>query len=156
MSTIIDVEENGKFVAWRFGIKTGWMVMPNGCHIWQGSRDKGGYGKVRFRNRMQYIHRLRYELEVGTIPEGMHLDHRVCDNGSGGAAIPYIAPHLLPGITYCEVQTQQLKTLGRHTANWGIHCLGTTCAPATYAVALAGARYAKPKDYAAKRGRKEN
>jgi len=35
------------------------------------------------------VHRVRYELEVGPIPEGMQLDHYVCDNGAGGCCNPH-------------------------------------------------------------------
>jgi hypothetical protein len=57
----------------------GWVVAENGCHIWQGSKGTGGYGDVRFKGKSSRVHRVRYELEVGPIPEGMQLDHFACD-----------------------------------------------------------------------------
>jgi hypothetical protein len=59
--------------------KVGWLVMENGCHIWQGCKDGCGYGVVRFEGKTRRVHRVRYTLEVGEIPEGMELDHFACD-----------------------------------------------------------------------------
>lgn len=59
--------------------RVGWVVAANGCHIWQGARTTSGYGYVKHDGRMQHVHRLRYEREVGPIPDGMDLDHFVCD-----------------------------------------------------------------------------
>lgn len=62
--------------------RVGWIIMPNGCHIWQSGKDKDGYGLVTVDNRSRRVHRLRYEQEVGPIPEGMQLDHFVCETPS--------------------------------------------------------------------------
>lgn len=43
-----------------------------GCELWQGDRDKDGYG----RSDGRAAHRVRWEREVGPIPEGKALDHR--------------------------------------------------------------------------------
>lgn len=66
----------------RRSARVGWVVAENGCHIWQGAMNGSGYGVVGVEGRNRYVHRLRYEREVGPIPEGMHLDHFVCDNPS--------------------------------------------------------------------------
>jgi hypothetical protein len=58
----------------------GWLVLPNGCHEWQGGQNGGGYGKVWWEGKKWYIHRLRYEMEFGPVPEGMVLDHYACNN----------------------------------------------------------------------------
>lgn len=60
--------------------KKAWLVMENGCHIWQGDVARGGYGRVHVNKIQRSVHRVRYELEVGPIPHGMVLDHFVCDN----------------------------------------------------------------------------
>ena len=66
----------------------GWIKDENGCHIWVGSRRKG-YGRVYADGRLQEAHRVRFRREVGPIPEGMDLDHYVCDNGAGGCCNPH-------------------------------------------------------------------
>lgn len=84
----------GVFISWLDNPKkgtAGWVIAENGCHLWAGSRGASGYGQVRAMGRaggMQMIHRLRYEREVGPIPEGMELDHYVCNNGAGGCCNP--------------------------------------------------------------------
>ncbi len=68
----------------------GWITDTNGCDIWQGSRNNYGYGRVMLAERkIRYIHRVRYEREIGPIPAGMDLDHFVCDNGAGGCCNPF-------------------------------------------------------------------
>lgn len=53
---------------------------PNGCIIWTGALLKsGGYGQVNISGTVHRVHRLAYELMVGPIPKGLHLDH-TCHN----------------------------------------------------------------------------
>lgn len=58
----------------------GWIVAENGCHIWQGAQDGKGYGVVRADGRVQRVHRLRYEREVGPVSDDLVMDHFACDN----------------------------------------------------------------------------
>lgn len=58
----------------------GWYVDESGCHIWVGGRAGSGYGGVRWNGRQTTAHRARYEREVGPVPDGMHMDHFVCNN----------------------------------------------------------------------------
>lgn len=55
-----------------------------GCLQWQGHQAKNGYGVLSVENRIQYAHRLAYELAVGPIPAEMTIDHlcfnRMCIN----------------------------------------------------------------------------
>jgi hypothetical protein len=67
--------------------KMGWITDANGCDIWQGARANG-YGQVREGGVVCFVHRLRYECEIGPIPSGTELDHYVCDNGPGGCCNP--------------------------------------------------------------------
>ncbi len=59
--------------------------MPSGCIEYTGYCDKGGYGTINRRTgadgrpRTQRTHRYVYELVVGPIPIGKHLDH-TCQN----------------------------------------------------------------------------
>lgn len=71
------------FVAWNPGRKNspGWLIDPKtGCHLWTGGRSTSGYGRVSINRRMVSVHRVRYEREIGPVPEGMDLDHFVCEN----------------------------------------------------------------------------
>ena len=51
---------------------------PNGCWEWTAAKSKG-YGHVRCDGRWQAAYRVAYELLVGPIPEGLHVDH-LCRN----------------------------------------------------------------------------
>lgn len=80
----------GTFVKWGPRRDSGgWVVAENGCHIWTGDKSPGGYARAGFNRKKVYIHRFRYEREIGPIPEGMELDHYVCDNGAGGCCNPH-------------------------------------------------------------------
>ncbi|HEY5834659.1 HNH endonuclease signature motif containing protein [Streptomyces sp.] len=53
-----------------------------GCIIWTAGVTPEGYGTIEIRGKGRkalYVHRVAYELMIGPIPEGMHLDH-VCHN----------------------------------------------------------------------------
>ena len=62
------------------------------CWQWTGQISRGGYGHWTARvvaggdARSFYAHRVAYELEVGPIPAGLHVDHlcrnRACVNPS--------------------------------------------------------------------------
>lgn len=71
--------------------RVGWIVDANGCHIWQGSRTKSGYAHVwdSAAKTTVHAHVLRYRREVGPIPEGMDLDHYICDNGPRACCNPH-------------------------------------------------------------------
>jgi hypothetical protein len=49
-----------------------------GCWIWAGAIT-AGYGRVKRNGRTDMAHRVAYELHVGPIPAGLHLDH-LCRN----------------------------------------------------------------------------
>lgn len=48
------------------------------CWTWLGQLTKG-YGRVKYQGKKWRAHRLTYELFVGPIPDGLHLDH-LCRN----------------------------------------------------------------------------
>lgn len=49
------------------------------CWVWQASL-RNGYGQFSHNGSPQYAHRVVYEEFVGPIPEGLVLDHVVCQN----------------------------------------------------------------------------
>ena len=68
--------------------RVGWIVAENGCHIWQGCRSNRGYGTVFANGGARLVHRIRYEREIGPIPDGTVLDHFACDGGPLGCVNP--------------------------------------------------------------------
>ncbi len=67
---------------------------PNtGCWIWAAFCDQAGYGRVRFQQNLWYAHRLSYVSHVGSIPDGLELDHvcrqRSCCNPSHLEAVTH-------------------------------------------------------------------
>lgn len=47
----------------------------SGCWRWTGAHSDKGYGDVRAHGNVTPVHRVAYELWVGPIPEGLHIDH---------------------------------------------------------------------------------
>lgn len=55
---------------------------PEGCWLWRGVWHEKGYGTMHSRRFGHfYAHRLTYEMFVGPIPTGLHIDH-LCRNPS--------------------------------------------------------------------------
>lgn len=53
---------------------------PNGCWIWTGAINGAGYGSFYYKGRQVKAARWIYEQMVGPIPDGLVLDHYVCNN----------------------------------------------------------------------------
>lgn len=49
----------------------------NNCWLWLGTQNGLGYGSFSQGSKRVAAHRFSYELHVGKIPEGLHLDHVV-------------------------------------------------------------------------------
>lgn len=47
----------------------------DGCWIWNGPKDRHGYGVIKIWGKMKRCHRVSKERAHGTIPEGMVIDH---------------------------------------------------------------------------------
>jgi len=45
------------------------------CWLWQGTTDRNGYGYVGVHGRTIPVHRVVYEFFVGTVPDGLEIDH---------------------------------------------------------------------------------
>lgn len=80
---------------------------PNtGCWLWgAATRDKKGYGVLKVKGKMQFAHRLNYQIHKGEIPKGLFVCHR-CDTPT------CINPeHLFLGTT--QENTQDRTNKGR-------------------------------------------
>lgn len=55
------------------------IEVQSGCHEWQSTLHRDGYGKFWFARKQVQAHRVAYELQVGKIPAGKHVLHK-CDN----------------------------------------------------------------------------
>lgn len=55
------------------------VLVESGCHEWQSTIKKDGYGQFWFRGVPAKAHRVSYMLQVGEIPEGLMVLHK-CDN----------------------------------------------------------------------------
>lgn len=56
-----------------------YVVDPSGCWLWTAYRDPNGYGSFTVKGIHIPAHRVSYELYVGPIPKGLHMDH-LCRN----------------------------------------------------------------------------
>lgn len=45
------------------------------CWLWTGATTAGGYGQHGVNGAVLYAHRVSYEMHIGPIPEGLHIDH---------------------------------------------------------------------------------
>jgi len=54
-------------------------VGQRGCWEWAGAHAGNGYAQIGNNRKVLLAHRVAYELFVGPIPDGMHIDH-LCDN----------------------------------------------------------------------------
>lgn len=54
---------------------------PSSCWPWRLSRwrERRNYGQVNWRGRTRGAHIVAYELAVGPVPDGLHLDHTCHD-----------------------------------------------------------------------------
>lgn len=55
------------------------FTMGDGCWEWTGSKTGLGYGKVFSYGSVRVAHRIIYELLIGTVGDGLELDH-LCRN----------------------------------------------------------------------------
>ncbi len=58
------------------------VAKSEGCWVWTGAFGREGYGRTsdgKGHGRIALSHRVSYELEIGPIPDGLHIDH-LCRN----------------------------------------------------------------------------
>lgn len=58
-----------------------YVVAPDGCWEWTGSKDRKGYGRAQVGRVHTHAHRALYQQMVGPVAPGLHLDH-LCRNRS--------------------------------------------------------------------------
>lgn len=54
-------------------------LSPTECWPWTGSTQRQGYGRIEIRHIPMLAHRLSYMLNIGSIPDGLVIDH-LCNN----------------------------------------------------------------------------
>ena len=54
-------------------------IVDIGCHEWQSTIHRDGYGKFHFRGKQEPAHRVAYKLQVGEIINSLFVLHK-CDN----------------------------------------------------------------------------
>lgn len=61
-----------------------WAAFLGPCWLWTGAPNTFGYGDLRLTTGLVRAHRFSYEMLVGPIPDGLHIDHlcrvRACVN----------------------------------------------------------------------------
>jgi hypothetical protein len=86
----------------------------NGCWLWTGSKDDGGYGWFSVDVKTMRAHRVSYELHYGPIPDGFFVLHgcdvRHCVNPS----------HLYLGTQFDNICDRD--TRGRNAETNKTHC----------------------------------
>lgn len=86
----------------------------DGCWIWQGGKNKDGYGAATVNGKYINAHRLSFKLNIGEIPKGMFVCH-TCDTPS------CINPeHLFLGTH--EDNMKDMKKKGRNHQTKKTHC----------------------------------
>lgn len=60
----------------RFGLQV--VREANGCWIWQGGKNKKGYGRCFRNGKSIQAHRAAWELHYGPVPDGLWVLHK-CD-----------------------------------------------------------------------------
>lgn len=90
------------------GIMGRLIVQENGCCLWPMGKTRG-YGRVSYEGRSHMVHRLLYEHFVGRVPEGMHLDHIVCDTPACGNFA-----HVIPAWPTDNMQRGSTTVVGNH------------------------------------------
>ena len=106
------------------GVETFWAAVdqsagPDGCWPWRLSRSekRRGYGQVRWQGKTRRAHIVAYELTIGRVPDGKHLDHTCHDPNTCIEPCPHTAccnPSHLEPVTQAENNSRRARrTCGR-------------------------------------------
>lgn len=56
------------------------IVKTDYCWLWTGNINHNGYGRVHFKGKSEFVHRLMYELATGEDISDKVVRHFICDN----------------------------------------------------------------------------
>jgi hypothetical protein len=65
--------------AWRDRVVSVVRIDANGCWNWPQRLMPNGYGRISVGNERHYIHRVAYATAIGSIRDGLEIDH-LCRN----------------------------------------------------------------------------
>lgn len=85
------------------------------CWCWTGYSLPDGYGRIRWRRKMELAHRVSWEIHNGPIPRGKLILHKCSGGGNAWCVNP---AHLEPG-DYVENADDAIRA-GRHWSQTGV------------------------------------
>lgn len=98
-----------------------YVQMTDSCWIWNGYRDKTGYGRMTYEGKAMLTHRLAWIITFGNIPSKKNILH-ICDNP------PCVNPaHLYVGTQAENVRDRVIR--GRSNYNRGEQCFNSKLNP---------------------------
>lgn len=90
------------------------------CWNWTGTKDRDGYGRVRWQGKMHGAHRIFYTQEIGEIPKGLVINH-MCRNTSCVNPLHLEATthkhNILTGVSMSAINARRTHCVNGHEFN---------------------------------------